>query len=209
MRRFIIAGLASFAVALVVLTGDARANGVPQLVKLTYLEGVSNFGPKDAEGVLEFSFAEAYARVDVKNLAPMDGYTYEGWLTGGSAPLKVGTIKVNDSGIGTLDTKLDGLISYDYNLFVVTARASGDAAESVPPQASIAGRFTVIGDEANTAANGDARPNQLPETGQEPAATLRERIGRTLTIAAAAGGLAFVVLRVMNRKKVSDDQGSV
>ncbi len=65
------------------------------------------------------------------------------------------------------------------------------------------------GCEVMTAANGDARPNQLPETGQEPAATLRERIGRTLTIAAAAGGLAFVVLRVMNRKKVSDDQGSV
>ena len=44
--------------ALVALVGPAllgpvmaaRANGVPQLVKLTYIEGISNWGLKDAEG---------------------------------------------------------------------------------------------------------------------------------------------------------------
>ncbi len=209
MRRYVLAALASFAVAMVFLAGDARANGVPQLVKLTYLEGVSNFGPQDAEGVLEFSFAEAYARVDVKNLKPMDGYTYEGWLKGGSSPLKVGTIAVNSAGIGLLDTKLAGLTAYDYNVFVVTARATGDTSDSTPAQVSIAGRFTVIGDEANKEAAGDVRPNQLPDTGEKAPATLRQRAGRTLTIAAAAGGLAFVLLRVLNRKKVTDDQGTV
>lgn len=209
MRRYIIVVLASFAVALVVLAGDARANGVPQLVKLTYLEGVSNFGPHDAEGVLEFSFAEAYARVDVKNLKPAEGYTYEGWLKGGSPALKVGTIEVNSAGIGSLDTKLAGLSSYDYNLFVVTARAAGDTSDALPAQFSIAGRFTVIGDEANTKGAGDIRPSQLPDTGEKAPPTLRERVGRTLTIAAAAGGLAFVFLRVFNRKKVTDDQGTV
>ena len=68
MRRTITAGLAALALLTAVLSGGgaAHANGVPQLVKLTYLEGVSNFGPKDAEGVLEFSFAEAYARATPK-----------------------------------------------------------------------------------------------------------------------------------------------
>ena len=202
MRRFIIAGIASFAFALVFLTGDARANGVPQLVKLTYLEGLSNFGPKDAEGVLEFSFAEAYARVDVKNLTPMEGYTYEGWLKGDSGALKVGTIEVNASGIGLLDTKLAGLETYDYNLFVITAKAAADHSETPSSEMSIAGRFTVIGDEANTDAGGEIRPGQLPETGESPAMSFQQRAGRTLTIAAAAGGLAFVFLRVMNRRKV-------
>ena len=56
MRRAMIGGFAALLVALALVSGadhQANANGVPQLVKLTYLDGVSNFGPKDAEGVLE------------------------------------------------------------------------------------------------------------------------------------------------------------
>ena len=33
--------------------------------------------------------------------------------------------------------------------------------------------------------------------------TTRERLGRTITIAAAAGGLAFVALRVLRKRKVT------
>jgi len=204
MKRFVLAGMAAFAVALLFLAGGAgaRANGVPQLVKLTYLEGVSNFGPRDAEGVLEFSFAEAYARVDVKHLPPADGYTYEGWMLGGSDPLYVGVIKTGPDGIGVLDTRIQGLSSYDYNLFVVAARKNGDDGHARPAETSIAGRFTVIGDEGTSAA-GDVRPSQLPETGEDPGMTTRERVGRTITIAAATGGLAFVGLRVLRRRKLT------
>lgn len=204
MRRFILAGLAAFAVAMVFLAGGAgaRANGVPQLVKLTYLEGVSNFGPEGAEGVLEFSFAEAYARIDVKNLPPQEGYTFEGWMLGGSDPLYVGVIEVNAAGVGVLDSKIEGLSSYDYNLFVVAARKAGDDSAERPEDTSIAGRFTIIGDESAGAA-GDVRPTSLPETGEDPGMTTRERLGRTITIAAAAGGLAFVFLRVMRRRKLT------
>ena len=210
MRRYLLVAGAAFAVAFVLLMGGspARANGVPQLVKLTYLEGVSNFGPHEAEGVLEFSFAEAYARVDVKNLKQPDGYTFEGWLLGpDDTPFFVGAIPVNASGVGVLDTKLNGLEGYGYNMFVVAARPSGAAEGAKPPETSIAGRFTVIGDESSSA-SGDVRPSQLPETGEEPGVTTRERAGRTLTVTAAAGGLAFVVLRVMRRRKVHD-QGTV
>jgi hypothetical protein len=209
MKRFVLAGLAAFAIAVVFLAGGAgaRANGVPQLVKLTYLEGVSNFGPKNAEGVLEFSFAEAYARVDVKNLEPQEGYTFEGWLLGGGPPLFVGDIALNPAGVGLLDTKLELLDSYDYNLFVVSARKADAAAGVRPQETAIAGRFTVIGDDATSAA-GDVRPTSLPETGEDPGMTTRERAGRTITIAAAAGGLAFVALRVLRRRKVHD-QGSL
>lgn len=206
MRRFLIGGFAAFAVALVFLMGDAmpvRANGVPQLVKLTYLAGVSNFGPTDAEGVLEFSFAEAYARVDVKNLKQPEGYEFEGWLMGAGTPLFVGKIPVNAAGVGTLDTKLENLASYDYNLFVVAARKAGAEGAGRPPETSIAGRFTIIGDESGTTPGGDVRPSLLPETGQEPGPTTRERIGRTITISAAAGGLAFVFLRVMRKRKAT------
>jgi hypothetical protein len=182
-----------------------RANGVPQLVKLTYLSGVSNWGPNDAEGVLEFSFAEAYARVDVKNLKPVDGYTYEGWLTGGSGqPLLVGTIEPGSDGVGVLDTKLSNLSRYDYNLFVVTGRSVSTAAGAMPAQKSIAGRFTVISDAATTT-SGDTRPGLLPDTGEKPGLTTRERIGRTMIVAGSVAGLGVVVLLYLRRREKARD----
>ena len=178
----------------------ARANGVPQLVKLIYLEGVSNFGPHDAEGVLEFSFAEAYARVDVKNLPPAEGYIYEGWLAGGeAAPFFVGQISVDAAGIGALETKLSGLASYNYDLFVVAARGPASPPDSMPSDRSIAGRFTVISD-ASGAAGGDIRPGSLPETGENPPLTTTQRLGRTLMAAGAAGGLALIFLSLHRRR---------
>lgn len=208
-RRALLLGFAAFAVATLLLGGSAervRANGVPQLVKLTYLEGVSNFGPREAEGVLEFSFAEAYARIDVKNLKQPEGYTFEGWLSGGGgAPLLVGTIPVNAAGIGTLDTKLAGLDNYDYNLFVVSARSTATGEGSKPADTSIAGRFTIISDSTGVNAAGDVRPGQLPDTGEKPGMTQRERVGRTITISAAAGGLVFGFTRIMRRRRATSD----
>jgi hypothetical protein len=178
----------------------ARANGVPQLVKLTYLEGVSNFGPRNAEGVLEFSFAEAFARVDVKNLPPADGYTYEGWLTGGAgAPFRVGEIKVDAAGIGVLETKLSGLASYDYDLFVVAARRQGTAEGAIPADRSIAGRFAVIADAAGSAA-GDVRPGSLPDTGEKPPLSTSQRLGRVLMVAGPTAGLALIFLSFNRRR---------
>ena len=207
MRRYVLValGLAALATMASLGRGDgARANGVPQLVKLTYLQGVSNWGPKDAEGVLEFSFAEAHARVDVKNLKPTDGYTYEGWLTGGNGqPLLVGTITPSAAGVGALETKLENLKRYDYDLFVVTARGSASAAGVMPSEKSVAGRFTVIQD-ANTAKGGDVRPTTLPDTGEAPGLSTRERIGRTLIVLGAASALAVIVLRFLRREKKHD-----
>jgi len=179
--------------------GETRANGVPQLVKLTYLDGVSNWGPKDAEGVLEFSFAEAYARVDVKGLKPQDGFTYEGWLTSSAgSTLKVGDIKVGPSGVGTLDTRLEKLQSYDYNMFVVAARAADQPSANLPTQKSIAGSFVVIGADTPAGSRGNVRPGVLPDTGERPPLATMERMVRTVTvmlIAALGCGGAVVLLR--------------
>lgn len=172
--------------------GAARANGVPQLVKLTYLQGVSNFGPRDAEGVLEFSFAEAYLRVDVKNLKPADGYRYEGWLlsTDGSAFL-TGEISIDASGIGALETKLQGLSRYDYNLFVVAGRAAGDGSNTMPTMKSIAGRFTVISDSPN-GPRGDSRPGILPDTGEGAPGLGAKPVAKAISGLAIVAGLGMV-----------------
>ncbi|MCC6381746.1 MAG: hypothetical protein IT304_04515 [Dehalococcoidia bacterium] len=185
----LLAAMALAAVVGLATHAPARANGVPQLVKLTYLDGVSNWGPKNAEGVLEFSFAEAYARVEVKNLSPVDGYVLDGWLLGGSAaPFYVGPIPVQPSGVGAVEMKLKDLKSYDYNLFVVTARTQGAEAATMPAEKSIAGRFAVIGDGTATAQSGDSRPGVLPDTGEAPPGTAWKRIGLT------AGAMALTAL---------------
>jgi hypothetical protein len=174
--------------------GYARANGVPQLVKLTYLAGVSNWGPQDAEGVLEFSFAEAYARVDVKNLVPAAGMTYEGWLvTPGGDTLLVGQISITPDGVGALDAKLTGLNRYDYSLFVITGRATNSTAGVLPAQKSIAGRFAVVNGSAAGQA-GDTRPSTLPNTGEKPAPSVWARLFPTVVATVAAsvlGGLWY------------------
>jgi len=206
MRHFALAAWAVVALAGLAILGPvpaARANGVPQLVKLTYLDGVSNWGPKDAEGVLEFSFAEAYARVDVKNLPPQAGYTYEGWLIGGAgAPFKVGAITVSASGVGALETKLADLQRYDYNTFVIAARVPSAPADAMPAERSIAGKFTVL-NENGTPKAGDAaaKPGTLPDTGERAGATTRDRIARTFTVVMVAGGIALVAVALIRREK--------
>ncbi|MEO6044319.1 MAG: hypothetical protein ABIQ47_10410 [Tepidiformaceae bacterium] len=203
----IAAGLCALAVALASLLSAApavQANGVPQLVKLTYLEGLSNWGPKDGEGVLEFSFAEAYARVDVKNLKLTDGFSYEGWLTGGQGePLLVGKISVQPSGLGTLETKLQSLKRFDYDTFVVAGRGPAEPEAAYPARRSIAGRFTVLKD-GSTSTAADTRPAVLPNTGETAALSTSTRLLRVGLAVLAAGGLAAVVLRTRKRRDSRD-----
>lgn len=207
LKTRIAAGLVTLAVAFgAVLSASpgVHANGVPQLVKLTYLDGLSNWGPKDGEGVLEFSFAEAYARVDVKNLKPVEGFGYEGWLIGGQGePFLVGKIAIQPSGIGTLETKLQNLKRFDYNTFVVAARGPAAPEALYPSQRSIAGRFTVLTDGATSTA-ADTRPATLPDTGEQAPPSTTARLVRVALAVLAAGGLAAVVLRTRKGKQSHD-----
>ena len=194
------AGMALVVGMLLIPASFVRANGVPQLVKLTYLEGVSNYGPEDAEGVLEFSFAEGYARVDVKNLPPDPARTYEGWLKApDGATFKVGDITTNPSGIGVLDTKLEGLSRFDYTLFFIAARGPAAAEGSVPAEVSIAGRFTLINDDTGDSVT-DVRPGTLPDTGEAEPMSIQGRLLRVAFVMLGAGGLALAVIRTKNRR---------
>ena len=199
-------GLAASAVLLLCAvvggTPRAQANGVPQLVKLAYLEGISNWGPKDAEGVLEFSFAEAYARVDVKGLKPQEGFTYEGWLLSrAGTPLKVGDLRVGASGVGTIDTRLEKLEKYDYNTFVVAVRAAAEGGTTLPAQKSIAGSFVVIGADAAPGARGDVRPGVLPDTGEAPPLSTMGRIVRSVSVMLIAAVGCGIVMALARRRR--------
>lgn len=207
MRRFAALLLAALVVAAALpgRAAPAHANGVPQLVKLTYVEGISNWGPKDAEGVLEFSFAEAYAKVDVKNLKAEPGFTLDGWLTGPSGEsLYVGAIPVDASGLGQFEGVLANLESYDYNTFVVAARPAGTIlSENIPATKSIAGRFTVIGNDGQAQTGGDLRPQLLPDTGEKPESVFEANLGRILyvvAVMAVATGVSMTIRRIQRRR---------
>ncbi len=189
--------LAAVLACAVLSVASARANGVPQLVRLDYVEGISNWGPRDAEGVLEFSFAEAYARSDVKGLVPPAGVTFEGWLLApDGASFKVGTYTMQPSGIGSMDAEMGKMERYDYDTFVIAARSAGTP-EGIPAQRAIAGVFQVVGSEGTSSAHGDVRPGVLPDTGQPEPMSKIERAGWTLVVMACvaaivAGGAWFL-----------------
>ena len=204
VARGALAALAVATVVLASLVSSALANGVPQLVKLTYVEGISNWGPRDAEGVLEFSFAEAYARLDVKQLPPEEGVIYEGWLLGPDGmQLYVADVTVDAAGIGGFDAKLPALDSYDYDTFVVAARGAGTGAGELPAQLSIAGRFTVIGDDGTATTPGDTRPSTLPDTGERPPLGRTERVMLTAGAMAAVAVAAVLGFRLLGRRNTT------
>lgn len=170
----------------------AQANGVPQLVKLTYLEGLSNYGPQDAEGVLEFSFAEAYAKLDAQKLAPAPvGHVYEGWLvkTATNESVSIGTFTPDAAGTVHYETALPPIQDYGFDLFVITLEQQpGDGVPS--QQRSIAGYFTVVNRSAPVMQN---RPDTLPYTGGVTGDALARLalVGGVLVVGlAAAAGLA-------------------
>lgn len=201
LRRVALALAALALLALASAASAALANGVPQLVKLTYVDGISNWGPEDAEGVLEFSFAEAYARLDVKQLPPQDGVIYEGWLLGPDGmQLYVADLVVDDAGIGSFEARLSSLDSYDYDTFVVAARPDDAPHGELPDQLSIAGRFTVIDDDGTATTGDDTRPSTLPETGQKPPLGLGDRLVRTLAVMAAVAILAAIGIKLLRRR---------
>jgi hypothetical protein len=194
------AALFALAVAVAGNPGDAAANGVPQLVKLEYIDGVSNWGPEDAEGLLEFSFAEGYAIVDVKNLPPAAGFTFEGWMrTAAGDALFIGDITTDGAGIGRLNTKLTGLSRFDYSQFVVAARGEADTAGALPAQLNMAGNFTVIGEDPSSDA-GETRPQVLPDTGERAERGGPSRLFMAM-MAMSVTGLALVMVSQYRKRR--------
>lgn len=192
---------AALLLSAMLLPQAASANGVPQLVKLTYLPGISNFGPKDAEGVLEFSFAERYARAEVKNLVPQDDYTYEGWMLNPAGDaLRVGDFTLDAAGIGSMEGSFEGIERYDYNLFVVAARPAGSTEAALPAAISIAGSFTII-DDVNGTLPGDSRPGSLPMTGEAPTGDGGISRWQAAFYAMVATGLVIIAANTLRKRR--------
>ncbi len=153
------------------LAGSAspgRANGVPTVVDLRYLEGLSNWGPQDATGRLELSFAEGYARVRATRLPKTERERYQGWLVNSESnnAISVGRFGADDAGVAVLDGTLPLISDFGFDLFIVTVEPEPDDAPQPSDRRSIGGRFSLTGaNQPRQPGDVTNRPGQLPNTG--------------------------------------------
>src|SRR5262245_7130956 len=99
------AALLASTLALATPAAPAWANGTPIRIVLSYLNGVSSFGPKNATGVAELITSEGEVRLTAAGLQKLgDNEEYQLWISSGEAKLqlRLGTVQVNDAGVGRL-----------------------------------------------------------------------------------------------------------
>lgn len=146
----------------------ARANGVPTFVDLRYIEGLSNWGPTDATGRLELSFAEGYAKVRAERLPQLERERYQAWLVNSqtNAAISAGRFNADASGNAVLDGTLPLITDFGFDLFIITVEPEPDDAPQPTGRRTIGGRFALASSHEGQRSTGDVtnRATQ-PSTG--------------------------------------------
>lgn len=204
-------GAALLALVLAAITpGPAWANGTPIRIVLSYLNGVSNFGPQNATGVAELITSEGEVRLTAAGLQKLaDDQEYQVWLSSSeeNQRMRLGTVQVTEAGVGRLDVVLRQPIpEISWDLMSVTVEAKGSSGSAPSEKRALAGRFSV------GQPNGPG-PRVLPNTGGgDPTAGLSSSSGvlgsfglgtsGTLLLALlAVGGVSFALGRVGARRE--------
>jgi hypothetical protein len=197
--RWLFAVTLAVTIAAVSAPSISRANGVPTVVELRYLEGLSNWGPRDATGRAEFSFAEGYARVRATRLPRLDRERYQGWMVNSETnnAISVGRFNADDAGVAVLDGTLPFISDFGFDLFIISVEPEPDDAPQPSGNRTIGGRFSVAG--ANQRQPGDVatKPGQLPNTGAPP---LLPDVLRGVALLGALGAAALLGARLGSRR---------
>ena len=151
----------------------AHANGVPTVVKLAYIDGLSNWGPREATGTAELAFAEGTVRVDATGLPRLNAQRYEGWIVNSQTneAVSAGTFNADGASKVAYNGTLPPINNFGFDLFILTIEPDPDADAKPSGQRSIGGRFTLVGqqtisDGSRPADAQGAAPGQLPNTGE-------------------------------------------
>jgi hypothetical protein len=191
------------ALLLFAVTGfeQARANGVPTLVELAYLEDLSNWGPEDATGEIELSFAEGFAILKADGLEQLTGGSYQGWLVNSESndAISIGRFNADADGHVEFEGTLPAIADFGFDLFIVSVEPEPDDAPQPSANRSIGGHFSLVGPQSSDgSAPGDVSmlPSQLPNTGD---ATLVTDIVRVSLLVAAMAVSVLVGVRIARR----------
>jgi hypothetical protein len=186
----------------------ARANGVPTIVELSYLDGLSTWGPEDATGELEISFAEGYARLRTSGLPALLGRAYQGWIVNSESydAISIGRFNADAEDEVAFEGALPAITEFGFDLFIITVEPEPDDAPQPTGDRSIGGRFSLIGPDPNdstsaaditSGAGAAQQPGQLPATGDF---TLLTDIARVSLLLAAMALSLFVGLRLGQKR---------
>ncbi len=150
------------------LAKDVSANGKPIKIVLTYLPGLSNWGPAEATGLAEVVMKEGEVNIGVVGLPPLSEEVYSGWIinTRNDQLMQVGSFNTDKSEVARAQVVLPSEIpDTGWNLFLVTVEPNGQAAKAPGDRRTVAGYFPEPV-EAKKA------PPQLPKTGGDTDQTM-------------------------------------
>lgn len=189
----VVAGVALLALALALVSpaGTALANGTPIKITLTYLPGISNWGPQNVTGVAELITSEGEARAQVAGLETLtDADEYQVWIRTAdvSSWLRLGSLNIAANGIGRMDTvRQGGIPELAWELMQVSVEAKGSQPAAPGSRLTAAGRFSMT-------PGGGAPPKVLPNTGGDGPMT---GIPTTGLLGLSGGGSVLLVLLVV------------
>jgi hypothetical protein len=191
--------VAALVLLLLLPTRSAHANGVPIRIPLTYVSGLSNWGPGDARGEAELSFAEATIKVDARGLPVLKSETYQLWLvkSGTNKAVSIATFNGAADGLTGYTGKLGKIDGYDYDLVVITVEAMPDMDPAPSDKRSLGGFFAPL--KKQDSAPGitpDTQPAELPKTGEPlPAQAGNERHRMAMALFGIGGVSLYLSIR--------------
>ncbi|MCC6177610.1 MAG: anti-sigma factor [Chloroflexi bacterium] len=188
-----VAALLGLALAFGQPAGPVAANGTPFHIVLSYLNGVSNWGPRNATGTAEVTTSEGEVRLTAAGLEPLpDNEEYRVWIVSSATNdlMSLGTFGVDQRGVGRLDRVLPQPIpEKPWDTMLLTVEAKGSNPSTPGDRHSIAGRFPTTA---------SAQPNVLPNTGGNPGSS--QVAGPTSAVhgwyGLSTGGLILLALLV-------------
>lgn len=192
-----------------------RANGVPTIISLSYIEGLSTWGPEDATGEVEISFSEGYARVTASGLPALgEDRDYQGWLVNSdsNAAVTIGRFDADEDGTISFDGSLPAIDEFGFDLFLITVEPDPDEGLQPTADRTIGGYFSLVGptptDDGSAADTGTTaitiqQPSDLPSTG-DPA--LITDITRIALLGAAVIASLFFGLRLARSSSSGREQ---
>jgi Anti-sigma-K factor rskA len=141
----------------------SAANGTPFNVVLSYLNGVSNWGPANASGVAEIATRDGEVRLSATGLPQLSGEQYVVWIVDTAQNVRQPLAEFNSDGtVARVDEVLPASIpERAWDLVMVTVEAEGGRPTAPSNRHSIAGRI-------QPPVTSQSQPSELPRTGGAP-----------------------------------------
>lgn len=205
MRRLRPPLLAALLLAAMIFAAGARwvaAEAASKRVILSYVPVISNWGPREANGVVLLSYAEGDVRADLVDLPPLgDSERYQLWLENATSReyFPVARFNARPNQTTYLDVELsDPIPDRNWDYVVVTVEPEPD------PSPAPEGRVAIVGSIPGTAAEVRVFPAALPKTGY-----VAGRLNAQAAAMLAANAVVVVALVIRRRLRRSGARASL